>query len=152
MISPSSAESQNLSVHPTYQDRVTILLLGDSYWTIIVSEIPSRCLNNPLIEQLFSNKRSPQAWRQARKSIKLPIMTEALGLYLVCGCQPSWRRSDFREPSFPQYVFVIKLPKFILGFTAMAPLKMHKWFRPLWIGLLFESWSLQSPAAVSQLT
>lgn len=47
MISPSSAESQNLSVHPTYQDRVTILLLGDSYWTIIVSEIPSRCLNKP---------------------------------------------------------------------------------------------------------
>ena len=45
MISPCSAES--LSVHPTYQNRVTALLPGDSYWTIIVSEIHSRCLNKP---------------------------------------------------------------------------------------------------------
>lgn len=47
MISPCSAESQALSVHPTYQNRVTALLPGDSYWTVIVSEIPSRCLNKP---------------------------------------------------------------------------------------------------------
>lgn len=47
MISPCSAESQALSVHHTYQNRVTALLPGDSYWTIIVSEIPSRCLNKP---------------------------------------------------------------------------------------------------------
>lgn len=47
MIRPCSAESQALSVHPTYQNRVTALLPGDSYWTIIVSEIPSRCLNKP---------------------------------------------------------------------------------------------------------
>lgn len=42
-----SAESHTLSVHPTYQNRVTALMPGDSYWTIIVSEIPSRCLNKP---------------------------------------------------------------------------------------------------------
>lgn len=47
MISPSSAESQTLSIYPTYQNRVTALLPVDSYWTIIVSEIPSRCLNKP---------------------------------------------------------------------------------------------------------
>lgn len=47
MISLGSAESQTVSVHPTYQNRVTALRPGDSYWTIIVSEIPSRCLNKP---------------------------------------------------------------------------------------------------------
>lgn len=105
LISPSPAASHSC--------RVTLSPPGDSSWTITVAEIPGRCLNNPLIEQLFSNKRSPQARRLARKSIKIPITSQALGGYLVSGCQTSRRRSDFGSASFLQSSRQMRLAGFI---------------------------------------
>lgn len=47
MINPCSAESQALSVKPHRSEQGHRFTAWDSYWTIMASEIPSRCLNKP---------------------------------------------------------------------------------------------------------
>lgn len=86
---PLHCRPSDSAVRPSCRLRVTPLLPGDSYWTIIVSEIPSRCLNKPSNRAIILKQKVTSGVTTAWKSIRLPITSETLSLYLVCGCSPS---------------------------------------------------------------
>lgn len=104
IIAPPSRRS--LSLCPVQGHR---FLHGDSDWTIMVCEIPSRCLNKPSNRAIILKQKVTSGVTTGPEINNASNYDPGGGLYLVSCRESPCRRSDFRAASFPHFLFQIKL-------------------------------------------